>query len=46
MTQQRLSHVCILNAYPRRADNLGTERLMKLFVNNDCRRQVFGDVGL
>jgi len=44
MTQQRLNYVCILNAYPDRVDNLSTDKLMHLFVNNYYRRNIFDNV--
>ena len=42
MGQERLNHLCLINAYPDEVQKVDVDSIMSQFVNNETRLRVFG----
>jgi len=42
--QARLNHLAILHMYKEKLDKLDMNRIMKIFVNNETRHRIFGEI--
>ena len=42
--QARFNHLAILHMYKERLDNLDMKRVMKIFVSNETRHRIFGEI--